>query len=211
MINQHHTSIISNKAELGSNVTIGPYCIINENVKIWCYDNQLIDKIPFKLQLIKTTPRSKTWISEQDFNLICSVSDPVYVAYFTIAYNTGLRLRELNTNPKDKAYKGLYHTISRQDNLWQLKVYGKQGKEGLVILDDDLNFKRVLQRFLPLAMYPFGLKGCKKINFLINAPFGRFSLAMYPSDHFFLKALFLRAIRRGAAACGGVRPSRVYG
>ena len=105
---------------------------------IWCYDNQLIDKIPFKLQLIKTTPRSKTWISEQDFNLICSVSDPVYVAYFTIAYNTGLRLRELNTNPNDKAYKGLYHTISRQDNLWQLKVYGKQGKEGLVILDDDL-------------------------------------------------------------------------
>ena len=34
MINQHHTSIISNKAELGSNITIGPYCIINENVKI---------------------------------------------------------------------------------------------------------------------------------------------------------------------------------
>ena len=34
MINQHHTSIISNKAELGINVTIGPYCIINENVKI---------------------------------------------------------------------------------------------------------------------------------------------------------------------------------
>ena len=58
--------------------------------------------------------------------------------------------------------------------------------------DDDFNFKRVLQCFLPLAMYPFGLKGCKKINFLINAPFGRFSLAIYPSDHFFLKALFLR-------------------
>ena len=34
MINQHHTSIISNKAELGSNITIGPYCIINENVQI---------------------------------------------------------------------------------------------------------------------------------------------------------------------------------
>ena len=62
--------------------------------------------------------------------------------------------------------------------------------------DDDFNFKRVLQCFLPLAMYPFGFKGCKKINFLINAPFGRFSLAMYPSDHFFLKALFLRALRR---------------
>ena len=34
MINKHHTSIISEKALLGSNVTIGPYCIINENVKI---------------------------------------------------------------------------------------------------------------------------------------------------------------------------------
>ena len=34
MINKHHTSIVSEKAELGSNVTIGPYCIINENVKI---------------------------------------------------------------------------------------------------------------------------------------------------------------------------------
>ena len=88
--------------------------------------------------------------------------------------------------------------------------------------DDDFNIKRVLQCFLPLAMYPFGLKGCKKIDFLINAPFGRFSLAMYPfalkgckkinflinvpfghfslaiypSDHFFLKALFLRGLRR---------------
>ena len=34
MINKHHTSIISEKAVLGSNITIGPYCIINGNVKI---------------------------------------------------------------------------------------------------------------------------------------------------------------------------------
>ena len=34
MINKHHTSIISENAVLGSNVTIGPYCIINKNVKI---------------------------------------------------------------------------------------------------------------------------------------------------------------------------------
>ena len=68
--------------------------------------------------------------------------------------------------------------------------------------DDDFNFKRVLHYFLPLAMYPFGLKGCKKINFLINAPFGRFSLAMYPSDRFFVKAERVRGVRRRAAACG---------
>ena len=34
MINKHHTSIVSKKAVLGSNVTIGPYCIVNENVRI---------------------------------------------------------------------------------------------------------------------------------------------------------------------------------
>ena len=61
--------------------------------------------------------------------------------------------------------------------------------------DDDFKIKRVLQCFPPLAMYPFALKGCKKINFLINVPFGHFSLAIYPSDHFFLKALFLRGGR----------------
>ena len=65
--------------------------------------------------------------------------------------------------------------------------------------DDDFNFKRVLQRFLPLAMYPFGLKERKEKHFLINVPFGHFSLAIYPSDIFFLKALFLRALRRPAA------------
>ena len=34
MVNSHHTSIISKKAEIGENVTIGPYCIINDNVKL---------------------------------------------------------------------------------------------------------------------------------------------------------------------------------
>ena len=73
--------------------------------------------------------------------------------------------------------------------------------------DDDFNFKLVLQCFLPLAMYPFGLKERKKIDFLINAPFGRFSLAMYHSDHFFLKALFLRGLRQNSPRSS----SRVYG
>ena len=34
------------------------------------------------------------------------------------------------------------------------------------------------------------------MHFLINVPFRRFSLAMYPSDLFLLKALFLRGLRR---------------
>ena len=49
MINKHHTSIISEKAELGSNVTIGPYCIINENVKI---GNNVNLKLIFILMVI---------------------------------------------------------------------------------------------------------------------------------------------------------------
>ena len=68
--------------------------------------------------------------------------------------------------------------------------------------DDDLYFKRGLQRFLPLDMYPFALKGCKKIIFLTSAPFDRFSLAIYPSDHFSLSALFLRG---PSPECGGNR------
>ena len=68
--------------------------------------------------------------------------------------------------------------------------------------DKDFNFKRVLQCFPPLAMYPFGLKGCKKINFLINAPFGRFSLAMFPSDQSFLKAYILRGVRGDVDSLG---------
>ena len=44
--------------------------------------------------------------------------------------------------------------------------------------------------FGALAIYPFALKDRKKLHFLINAPFDRFSLAMYPFDRFFLNALF---------------------
>ena len=62
-----------------------------------------------------------------------------------------------------------------------------------------------LKEGAPLAMYPFGLKGCKKMNFLTNAPFGWFSLAMYPSGHFFLKALFLRGARQNPAGSGASR------
>ena len=78
--------------------------------------------------------------------------------------------------------------------------------------DDDFNFKRVLQCFLPLAMYPFGLKGCKKIHFLINVPFGHFALAMYP---FGLKEKNAERVRGVRAGFGRGRdlihvPSRLF-
>ena len=69
---------------------------------------------------------------------------------------------------------------------------------------DDFNFHRVLQCFLALAMYPFALKGYKKVHFLINAPFDRFSLAMYPPEQIFLKASILRGVRGDAAGPGGL-------
>ena len=52
-------------------------------------------------------------------------------------------------------------------------------------------------------MYPFALKDCKKLHFLINAPLYRFFLAMHRSGLFFLKALFLRAVRRGPSPVQG--------
>ena len=68
--------------------------------------------------------------------------------------------------------------------------------------NDDFNFKRVLQCFLPLAMYPFGLKERKKIHFLINVPFGHFSLAIYP---FGLKEKNAERVRGLRAGSGGAR------
>ena len=68
--------------------------------------------------------------------------------------------------------------------------------------DDDFHFKRVLQCLPVLAMYPSGLKGCKKINFLINAPFDRFSLAMYPFGLKEKNAERVRGARRGSAGPG---------
>ena len=46
------------------------------------------------------------------------------------------------------------------------------------------------------------------MRFLSNAPFERVSLAMYPSDHFFLKALFLRGPSAGS---GGLRSFQAQG
>tara|TARA_Y100001970_G_scaffold294183_1_gene448118 strand:- start:41394 stop:42194 length:801 start_codon:yes stop_codon:yes gene_type:complete len=34
MTNIHHTAVVSEKARLGSNVTVGPYCVIGDNVEL---------------------------------------------------------------------------------------------------------------------------------------------------------------------------------
>ena len=50
--------------------------------------------------------------------------------------------------------------------------------------------------FWALSFYPFGVKEGPILHFLEYVPFGRFSLGMYPLDHFFLKASILRALNR---------------
>ena len=42
--------------------------------------------------------------------------DKVSRAYAVVSYHTGLRKCELNTNPSDKAYNGLYHSLKIKDN-----------------------------------------------------------------------------------------------
>ena len=52
---------------------------------------------------------------------------------------------------------------------------------------------------MALSIHPFGLKERSRSHMLSSEPFDRFSLAMYPSDQFFLEASILRALRQGRA------------
>jgi len=111
----------------------------------WCVDMEYIDKLPFKIPQIKVEQKTKTWIPPEVFNTILDAMDddkPEYKAYCEVAYHTGLRLRELNTNPSDKAYRRLNHTLKRvQTNgvkYYQIKVRGKGGKVEKIILPDEL-------------------------------------------------------------------------
>lgn len=103
----------------------------------WCKEMGYIKDIPFELKQISVAKRDDNWIQQYDFDLICSLVDKVYRAYFIVAYNTGLRLRELNTNPDDEMYRGLYHVLSRENDIWKIKVYGKGNKIASIILPDE--------------------------------------------------------------------------
>ena len=103
----------------------------------WCVKHNYIDKVPFEIKQIEVPKKDKSWITPAIFNTICLFGKVEYIAYWKVAYHTGLRLRELNTNPDDKKYNGLYHTIKRVNNLWQLDVRGKQHKRGLGVLPDE--------------------------------------------------------------------------
>ena len=122
----------------------------------WCLEQEYIDKLPFKIPQIKVEQNTKTWIKPDVFNTILDAMDDEYKAYCIVAYNTGLRLRELNTNPSDKAYRGLYHTLKRvQTNgvkYYQIKVRGKGGKVEKIILPDEL--KPAYDKMISVVHHP---------------------------------------------------------
>tara|TARA_Y100000590_G_scaffold344247_1_gene393606 strand:- start:116 stop:1201 length:1086 start_codon:yes stop_codon:yes gene_type:complete len=104
----------------------------------WCFKNKLIAELPFYLKQIQVDQSEKTWIKPDEFELICSHMDRIPRAYAIVSYATGMRKCELSSDPDDKHYGGLYHTIERVDNVWQLKIRGKGGKTRLGILPDEL-------------------------------------------------------------------------
>ena len=107
----------------------------------WCFKKHLIDRYVDIEMIAKIPAKENNYISPSQLNEICSadsVSKPM-AAYFKIAYNTGLRLRELNTDPENKAFLGLYHLLEKDDQGdYRIRVFGKGRKKGNVVLPKDL-------------------------------------------------------------------------
>lgn len=118
---------------------------INQFLK-WCLKNEYIQKLPFELIEMKVQKNKKKWIKPSELEVITSAMDNVYKAYVMVAYHSGLRLRELNTNPNDKVYRGLYHSIERlhhtiegiKVSVWKVTVVGKMNKEDDIFFTNEL-------------------------------------------------------------------------
>ena len=108
----------------------------------WCLEMEYIDKLPFQIKQIKVKTKSKSWIKPDVFKEIVSGMGLEYRAYCEVAYHTGLRLRELNTNPSNKQYRGKYHSLKRVETNgikhWQIEVVGKGDKVAHIILPDEV-------------------------------------------------------------------------
>jgi len=134
----------------------------------WCLEEQYIDKLPFKLKKVQVVKSKKTWIRIDEFNEICRFVNPNYLSHIKVAYHTGLRLRELTTDPNDKAYKGLYHTLDRADNQWRLQVTGKMGDVKPTILPEEVKADydiMVANRFNPHTISKQFKKACIKAGY----------------------------------------------
>ena len=97
----------------------------------WLVEEDYLEKIPFKLKQNKSKSIGQNvWIKPSIFDEICSYAHFTDVAYFKVAYHTGLRLRELRTEELMKSSSSikLYHTLKREEGHYWIVVYGKGGK-----------------------------------------------------------------------------------
>ena len=104
----------------------------------WCQELGYLSSLPFTIKQIKVEARTQSWIKPEEFEQIIGHMDKISRSYAVVSYYTGLRKCELNTDPDDEHFNGLYHSLSSKDGLWCLKVHGKGGKVAEVILPDDI-------------------------------------------------------------------------
>ena len=97
----------------------------------WLIEEDYLDKIPFRLkQVKKKSIGQNVWIKPSVFKSICSYAHYTDVAYFKVAYHTGLRLRELRTEEQIKSSMSitLHHYLKREEGNYWIVVSGKGGK-----------------------------------------------------------------------------------
>lgn len=107
----------------------------------WLVEEQYLDRVPFRLKQKKVSELGqKKWIKPSVFDEICSFAHISDIAYFKIAYHTGLRLRELRTIELIKSSSSikLYHTLKREEGCYWIVVNGKGGKVKEIPLMDSL-------------------------------------------------------------------------
>ena len=105
----------------------------------WCLETKYIDDLPFNIKQIKAEKKTRSWIKQHEFELIISKMDKVSRSYAVVSYYTGLRKCELNTNPSDKHFKGLYHTFKGvKQGHYCLQVNGKGGVVADIILPETI-------------------------------------------------------------------------
>ena len=106
----------------------------------WLVEEDYLDKVPFKMKQTKSKGMltQNNWIKKSVFYEICSYAHFTDVAYFKVAYNTGLRLRELRTHIEDSSSIKCYHSIKRESGLYWIEVYGKGGKVAEIPLQEHI-------------------------------------------------------------------------
>jgi len=140
-----------------------------KSVMNWCFKKHLIDKYVDIEMITKIPPKENNYISPEQLDEICSNTSKEMASYFKIAYHTGLRLRELNTDPECKEALGLYHILESDDQGdYRIRVFGKGRKKGYVSLPNGLlSTYKVLQHnhFKPGSITINFKRACRKSGY----------------------------------------------